>query len=84
MKLTQPEIYEIMHDQLSLMRTRETDAMDDPVRFYGFDPEDVVEIHFDKQDDGDGLWFRLKSGRVIDARGKPCDPNPSLYMTLVT
>jgi len=51
MKLTPPEIYEIMRDQLSMVRnTRETDVLD-PVQFYGFDPQEVAEIHFDKQGD---------------------------------
>ena len=79
MKLTPPEIYEIMHDQLSSMRgARETDVMA-PVQFYGFDPQEVAEIHFEQQGGGSGLWFRLKNGRVIDSRVKPCDPNPALY-----
>jgi hypothetical protein len=79
MKLTPPEIYEIMRDQLSMIRgARETGVMD-PVQFYGFHPQEVDEIHFDKQGDGDGLWFRLNNGLVIDASGKPCDPDPALY-----
>jgi hypothetical protein len=42
-----------------------------PEEFYGFRPEDVLELHLHKHGFGRGAWFRLKDGRVIDAHGNP-------------
>jgi hypothetical protein len=56
-----------------------THAASNPEQFYGFRPEDVVEIHFHKQGFGKGLWYRLHDGRVISAIGKPSNPERFWY-----
>jgi len=52
-----------------------------PEEFYGFRPEDVVEIHLYKQGYGRGVWFRLRDSRVIDAYGKPSHPERYWYVS---
>ena len=52
-----------------------------PEEFYGFRPEDVVELHLYKQGFGRGVWFRLRDGRVIDAHGKPSHPERYWYVS---
>jgi hypothetical protein len=63
MKLTPPEIYEIMRDLLGMMRNAlETDVMD-PVKFYGFYPQEVVEIPFQEA--------RRRRWSVVSPQGRP-------------
>jgi hypothetical protein len=50
-----------------------------PEAYFGFSAFDVAELHFQMVGQGDGLWFRLKDGRVIDRHGKPCASDASLY-----
>ncbi|MCU1336658.1 MAG: hypothetical protein JWO19_2239 [Bryobacterales bacterium] len=47
--------------------------------FYGFRARDVIEMHFEKRGAGRGLWFRLRTGRVINAVGKATTRARSLY-----
>lgn len=56
-------------------------AAQSPEQFYGFRPEDVVEIHSHKQGFEPGVWYRLKDGRVINAIGKPSEPENSWYVS---
>lgn len=50
-----------------------------PEAYYGFSAFDVAELHFHMVGQGEGLWFRLKDGRVIDWHGNPCASDTSLY-----
>jgi len=52
-----------------------------PEAFYGFQPEDVAEMFLHKHGVGRGVWFRLKDARVIDAQGKPSEPDRVWYVT---
>lgn len=51
----------------------------DPLRFYGFGPDDVQAIHLHKRGIGDGIWFRLKDGRVFDKTAELSEADPALY-----
>lgn len=51
-----------------------------PEEFYGFHPEDVVEMHSRKHGTGSGVWYRLKDGRVIDALGRPSENERAWYV----
>ncbi|MEZ0262818.1 MAG: hypothetical protein ACAH80_17565 [Alphaproteobacteria bacterium] len=48
-------------------------------QFYGFLPQDVVDLHFHKKGYGDGLWFRVCDGRVFDHRGKTSENSFEMY-----
>ena len=50
-----------------------------PEEFYGFRPEDVATMHLYKHGFGRGVWYRLEDGRVIDALGKPSQPERHWY-----
>jgi hypothetical protein len=52
-----------------------------PEELYGFRPEDVAEMHLNKQGFGRGLWYRLKDGRVFDAAGQPSRPERYWYVS---
>jgi hypothetical protein len=48
--------------------------------FFGFHSADIVNLHRRKCDEPHiGLYFRLRDNRVIDALGRPHDPDPMLY-----
>ena len=47
--------------------------------FYGFKPTDVVNLHFDKNGTGEGVWFRLRDGRVFDQKGEPSEKESEWY-----
>jgi hypothetical protein len=51
-------------------------------QFFGFAPQDVEGIHTHKTDEGDGVWFRLKDGRVFNRFGKPAAADTALYDTV--
>ena len=48
----------------------------------GFDPYEVATVHTHKIGHGDGVFFRLKDGRVVNAGGEEEDSNPALYDTV--
>jgi hypothetical protein len=48
-------------------------------QFYGFAASDVLTFHSHKQGLGAGLYYRLRDGRVVDAGGRPHDPDPIWY-----
>jgi len=48
-------------------------------QLFGFLPQDVEGIHTRKEGEGEGVWFRLKDGRVFNKFGKPSSPNHALY-----
>jgi hypothetical protein len=50
-----------------------------PEEFYGFRAEDVAAMHYRKHGFGRGVWFRLKDGRVVDAKGKSSEPDHIWY-----
>ena len=55
-------------------------TLETPVeKYFGFSVFDIDQVHHQKAGEGQGNWFRLLDGRVIDWRGLPCDPDPSLY-----
>jgi hypothetical protein len=47
--------------------------------YFGFEAAHVRTIHFHKQGVGDGVWFRLNCGRVVDEVARACAGEPSLY-----
>jgi hypothetical protein len=49
---------------------------------FGFHPTEVQGIHTHKIGVGDGVWFRLKDGRVISGLRGESDQNPVLYDTV--
>ena len=53
-----------------------------PEKFYGFHAADVLEMYFHKRGFGNGLWYRLKDGRIIDALGKPSHRARSRYIAM--
>jgi hypothetical protein len=54
---------------LVLWARRRTEAQTEE-EFYGFLPEDVIEMHYRKKGPSRGLWFRLKDGRAFNAFGE--------------
>lgn len=53
----------------------------DPCTYFGFSPDDVAQIHTHKKGVGDGVWFRLQDGRVIDKYGTTAEGDRSFYDT---
>jgi len=49
---------------------------------FGFSADDIDGIHTHKTGVGDGVWFRLKDGRVISAHAEESEANPALYDTV--
>lgn len=47
---------------------------------FNFEPGDVTAVHHGKIDDGPGLWFRLKNGRVIRDTGEPDTSDFAAYL----
>lgn len=84
------ELAQIINNQIRTLA--EEGALDhlmpDPDRGYtcqavfGFNPWDVDGIHTHKQGHGDGLWFRLRDGQVVDACGEASESDPALYDTV--
>jgi hypothetical protein len=79
------ELHEVAREtmQAHLHRLRVTGKTEahEPEEFYGFRAEDVTEMHFHKHGIGRGVWYRLKDGRVIDAIGKPSEPDRIWYVS---
>ena len=48
-------------------------------QLFGFLPQDVEGIHTHKEGEGEGLWFRLKDGRVFSKYGQPSSADHALY-----
>ncbi len=70
------ELHKIARDTMQahfrrLMERGKNRGAGSPEEFYGFQPDDVIEMHFHRHGVGRGVWYRLKDGRVIDALGKP-------------
>ena len=49
---------------------------------FGFGPSEIEGVHTHKIGVGDGVWFRLKDGRVIGGDREESDPDPALYDTV--
>jgi hypothetical protein len=47
--------------------------------YFGFRHTEVVKVHTHKQGVGNGLWFRLRCGRVVDEVAKAACRNPDLF-----
>jgi len=54
-------------------------AASTPEEFFGFHPGQVRTVHFHLQGAGEGIWFRLSCGRVVDDVARPCPRDPDLY-----
>ncbi len=56
----------------ALMQELEQTPTDDgtPRARFSFAAGDVIEIYRHKADEGAGVWFRLKSGQIIDQYGE--------------
>ncbi len=52
--------------------------------FFGFDPGQVDTVHFHKKERGNGIWFRLRCGRVVDDVARSCARDPALYDHAIT
>ncbi len=65
----------------TLMHLAELDAYKAkmPRPDFRFDPGDVVAVYTQKGDDGPGLWFGLKDGRVFRSTGEPDSSDPGAY-----
>jgi len=50
-----------------------------PEEFFGFHHRHVRTVHFHKHGVGEGIWFRLRCGRVVDEVAKPAPRDPNLY-----
>jgi hypothetical protein len=46
---------------------------------FAFMAADVAEIYMHKDSEGAGVWFRLKSGQIINQHGEPDGTNPAGY-----
>lgn len=49
---------------------------------FGVGPEAVAGVHTRRHGTSDGIWFRLKDGRVLDETGDECAADPALYDTV--
>lgn len=72
---------ETMREHFLRLKSRGKTTAQAPEQFYGFRPEDVIEMHFHKQGFGRGVWYRLKDGRVIDALGRKSEPERNWYVS---
>ena len=54
-------------------------AASTPEEFFGFHHRQVKTVHFHKHGVGEGIWFRLSCGRVVDDIARPCPRDPDLY-----
>jgi len=50
-----------------------------PEDFFGFHAQQVQTVHFHKHGHGEGIWFRLSCGRVVDEIAGACPWDPELY-----
>ena len=50
-----------------------------PQEYFGFDPSQVMAIDFHKRGVGEGVWFRLQCGRVVDEVARACRRDPEIY-----
>jgi hypothetical protein len=50
-----------------------------PEEFFGFHHRQVKTVHFHFDGAGEGIWFRLTCGRVVNEVAKPCPRDPDLY-----
>lgn len=70
-----------MRAQFLILRRKGKARASSDEEFYGFRPEDVVEMYSRKHGVAKrGLWYRLKDGRVIDALGRPSEPDRAWYV----
>lgn len=46
---------------------------------FAFDPGDVAAVFQHKRDEGPGLWFQLKNGRVFNSSGEPEPADPRAF-----
>lgn len=53
-----------------------------PEQVYPFQVSELAAVHTHKTGAGDGVWFRLKDGRVFDKRGEEQQADPALYDTV--
>lgn len=77
LKLTTGQIRHIM-EQARQNAFEEGEAPPD----FPFEPGDVDCIHAHKIGTGDGVWYRLRDGRVFNSYGESSDSDPSLYDTV--
>lgn len=70
------ELMKQQHRQSVLLgQTRASTAEE----FFGFHAVQVDTVHFHKSGVGEGLWFRLDCGRVVDEVARPACGRPDLY-----
>jgi len=50
-----------------------------PEDYFGFHHSQVERVHFHKAGKGEGLWFRLRCGRVVDEVAMATCRDPDLY-----
>ncbi len=50
-----------------------------PEEFFGFDHRQVRTVHFHLEGAGEGIWFRLRCGNVVDEVAQPAVRDPELY-----
>jgi hypothetical protein len=84
LKLTAPDISRLMYRAIEQMQKEQVLPSSREMTFalndvFPFHPEDVEGVHTHKIDEGKGVWFRLKDGRVFTRRGELAPDDPALY-----
>ena len=74
---TRPEVIGHAMDQAY----QNGEEMGEPV-VLPFATKDVERLHTHMKGRGDGIWFRLKDGRVFDSYGDETPADPALYDTV--
>lgn len=81
MNFTPNAIHDIMLLQFEKLCRLGVTAAPSVEALFPFRAEDVSVMHFYKQGEGDGVWFRLLDDRVFDACGQPSESDLALYET---
>lgn len=85
--MIKPDIHTLSRIMVSTLRNMAEDGCLPPgdhffEDIFGFCASDVDGIHTHKTGAGDGVWFRLKDGRVISAYAEESETDPALYDTV--
>jgi hypothetical protein len=69
----------VMEKYFRLRKELGVTEADSKEEFYGFEACDVALVHGRKNGFGDGVFFRLRDGRVFDVWAREHDPDPRWY-----
>jgi hypothetical protein len=62
--------------------TPDEDGMVRPSMVYPFNVSELIGVHTHQIGTGDGVWFRLRDGRVFDKYGDPAASDRAIYDTV--